>query len=91
MGVMFAQSTGLPLKGAGTSNETAAKYDTFYEGLIGRGDILEDYDYRQILFIGSDADFGGRKSFFTTHGDFEIRDYGYAVECGLIPEDYHVF
>ena len=91
MGAMFAQSTGLPLKGTSVGNESAARYDTFFEGLTGLGDILKDQGYRQVLLIGSTAAFGGREAFYNTHGQFEIRDYDYAAQAGLIPEGHRVF
>lgn len=29
--------------------------------------------------MGSDAAFGGRKNYFTSHGDYEIDDYYWAI------------
>ena len=91
MGAMFAQSTGTPLKVVGTDNAVFSRYDSFFEGLMGLGDILKDQGYNQVLLIGSDVTFGGRRGYYQTHGDFEMRDYNYALENGLIPEGYHVF
>lgn len=39
--------------------------------------------------MGSDAAFGGRKNYFTSHGDYEIDDYYWAISEGLIPEGYY--
>lgn len=91
IGAMFAQSTGTPLKIVGADNAVFSRYDSFFEGLVGLGDILSDQGYRQVLLIGSDVTFGGRRGYYQTHGDFEMRDYYYALENGLIPEGYHVF
>ena len=41
--------------------------------------------------MGSDANFGGRKLFYTQHGMYDIYDYYYSKDNGQIPEDYHVF
>ena len=54
-------------------------------------DILQENGYSQNLLLGSDANFGGRKSFYTQHGNYNIYDYYYSKDNGQIPEDYHVF
>ena len=41
--------------------------------------------------LGSDAVFGGRKLYFSQHGDYEMLDYRYALENELIPQDYKVW
>ena len=48
--------------------------------IISIGDILESAGYSQTLMIGSDAEFGGRKLFYESHGDYDIVDYNYALE-----------
>ena len=55
------------------------------------GDILDGEGYNQAFMMGSDATFGGRRLYLTEHGDYEICDYKWAVEKGLIPPDYYVF
>ncbi|MFR0813865.1 MAG: sulfatase-like hydrolase/transferase [Enterococcus casseliflavus] len=60
-------------------------------GITSIGDILHDNGYNQILLLGSDADFGGRKKFYEQHGDYEIRDYNYANDHGWIPKDRKVW
>ena len=40
-------------------------------------EILEYNGYNNYFMIGSDAEFGGRKSFFETHGNYTIYDYYY--------------
>ena len=90
MGAMFAQSTGLPLKVFGEANSMDSK-ESFYPGAISLGDILAKQGYKQELFIGSKAEFGGRKQFYEQHGNFTIFDYNAAVERGYIPEDYFRF
>lgn len=90
MGGMFAQTSGLPLKisiGGNNMNTQSA----FFPSITTLGDILAQEGYRQILMIGSDADFGGRKLYFQGHGGYEMQDYAYAKEQGLIPQDYSVW
>ena len=90
MGALFGQTTGLPLKiGIGVNNMDTQ--DSFFPGVTALGDILKDQGYRQVFLCGSQAEFGGRRLFFETHGEYEIRDYNYAIEQGLIPSDYKVF
>lgn len=90
IGAMFAQTSGLPLSVSidGNSMDTQT---SFFAGAVTLGDILESQGYSQTLLIGSDAAFGGRELYFTEHGNYEMMDYKYAVQNGLIPEDYHVW
>ena len=89
-GAMFAQSTGLPLKLSIGGNNMDTQ-DSFFPGIKGLGDILEEEGYRQILMLGSNANFGGRRLLYEEHGNFEIMDYPYAKQAGWIPQDYKVF
>lgn len=41
--------------------------------------------------IGSDANFGGRKLYFTEHGNYDIEDYYYFTDIGKIPKDRWVW
>ena len=40
--------------------------------------------------IGSDGDYGGRKDYFK-HGNYEVDDYYWAINEGLIDKDYRVW
>lgn len=90
MGAMFGQSTGLPLSIPidGSSMDTQ---DSFFPGITAIGDILEQAGYNNSLLIGSKAVFGGRELFYQGHGDYQIFDYTYALDTGLIPEGYYVW
>lgn len=66
-------------------------YDKFLPNSITLGDVLEEAGYRQVLLIGSDADFGNRSTYFRLHGNYEIEDYKYAINNNKIPEDYYVW
>ena len=90
MGAMFAQTSGFPLKIAGDVN-AMDQYATFFPGVVTLGDLTEKAGYRNILMIGSDATFGGRRNYFTQHGHYEICDRQWAADNGKIPKDYWVF
>lgn len=90
MGAMFAHSTGLPLSLPIGSNDMS-KYSKFFPGVTTIGEILEENGYHNVLFLGSDATFGGRKQFYTQHGNYDICDYNYAIKKGLIPPNYKVW
>ena len=90
MGAMFAQTSGLPLNIPIDDNAMNTQ-DSFFEGAVTLGDILEDAGYSQTLMIGSEADFGGRKLYFTEHGNYDILDFNYAHDNNLIPQDYRVW
>ena len=90
MGAMFGQTSGLPLNISIDDNAMDTQ-ESFFPGIITLGDILQEEGYSQTLLIGSDATFGGRKLYFTDHGQYDIVDYEYAVENKMIPEDYKVW
>ena len=90
MGAMFAQTSGLPLNISISANDMDTQ-DSFFPGVTTLGDILSDAGYTQTLVIGSEAQFGGRKLYFQEHGNYEMEDYIYAIENGLIPSDYKVW
>lgn len=90
MGAMFAQTSGLPLNISIDSNGMDTQ-DSFFSGITTMGDILQKEGYSQTLLLGSDATFGGRRLYFTEHGQYDILDYNYAIENKWIPEDYKVW
>lgn len=90
MGAMFAHTSGIPLSISIDGNDMNTQ-EHFFAGAVTLGDILESAGYCQNLMIGSDATFGGRRLYFTEHGNYNIYDYNYASENGLIPPDYRVW
>ena len=92
---MVAQTAGIPLKTASGVNLHVNNYgkdgEKFLPGAYSLGEILETEGYNQVLFFGSDAAFAGRDKYFQQHGNYEIRDYNWAKEKNLIPEDYKVW
>lgn len=91
MGGMFAQTSGLPLSISQSETDNMGAEELFMPDITSLGDILDKEGYTQILHIGSDAAFGGRKSYFTEHGGYEMRDYYYSMEQERFPSDYRVW
>lgn len=90
MAAIFGQTSGLPLK-TSLGRNGMATMESFFPDIVTLGDILENNGYKQVFMLGSPAVFGGRDTYFTDHGNFEIQDYYYMQEQGKIPEDYYVF
>ncbi len=90
IGAMFGQTSGLPLNIPIDKNAMSTQ-EEFFPGATTLGDILADAGYTQTLAIGSDAAFGGRDLYFQGHGDYDIRDYYWAIDQGIISEDYYVW
>jgi len=74
VGAMTAQTTGIPLKLTIDGN-SLGEYSTFLGGAYGIGDVLKENDYKNFLLLGSNSTFGGRKSLFNQHGNYEIWDF----------------
>lgn len=95
MGGMFAATSGLPLKipieSEGVDTNFMSTQDSFFPNITTLGDILEKEGYENDLLIGSDATFGGRRLYFSTHGDYSFHDYIYYSENQILPSGYKVF
>ena len=99
MGGLFAQTAALPLKvdiGEGFTDQRGSfnkmnTQDAFFKKVTNLGDLLEENGYQNVFMLGSNATFGGRRLYFGTHGNYEIDDYMWAIEQGIIPENYYVF
>jgi len=93
---LSAETAGLPLKlyteerGKWGKDNQMDKFSSFMPGATTLGDILKDAGYRNIFMCGSDLTFGGRRTYFTQHGDYEAYDYVRAQEEGRIARDYYV-
>lgn len=90
---LVAQSSGLPLKMYSyddqvTDNAMEA-YAAFMPGATTMGDILKGAGYRTVFMAGSDFSFGGRRQYYTQHGEYEILDLLTARERGVIPQEYN--
>lgn len=87
---LTAQTSGVPLNVPLKRN----KYGTnghFLPGINTLGEILKSNGYSNYFVMGSDGNFGGRQTYFETHGEYDIIDTKYLKEIGYIPEDYDVF
>ena len=58
-----------------------------YQGQLGLGEILNNQGYKQMLMIGSNAEFGGRDHLYQQHGNFEIYDFNSAIKEGKKKEE----
>lgn len=89
---MVAQTSGLPLKVPVDGNSYATdKKNHFLPGVTSLNNILDKHGYQQKILLGSDATFGGRRSYFTQHGNVQIDDLLTARKDGRLPEDYYVW
>lgn len=90
MGAMFGQTSGLPLQTSVDRNDMDTQ-TTFFPTIYTLGNVLQDAGYNNVLVLGSDATFGGRKTYFQEHGKYQIRDYYYAAQHGYIPAGHYVW
>lgn len=92
IGSMVAQTAGIPLK---TPTEDVNKYgssgEDFLPGVTTLNNILHDAGYTQMVMVGSDANFGGRRPYFEQHDVTEVLDIYSARAQGYIPKDYWVW
>jgi len=86
---MVTQTAGLPLKTPPDTDGNDYGVDgTFLPGTTTLMDVLHGSGYQQALMVGSDAEFGGRDSYFSSHSVDNIYDLYTARQDGLIPPDY---
>ena len=85
VGAMTAQTLGLPLK-LSIEENSLGEYSVFLGGAYGLGEVLEENGYHNFLLLGSDVTFGGRKSLFEQHGDYEIWDFESAMAENRVTE-----
>lgn len=79
---MIAQTSGVPVKlPLDTENPLS---NSFAPGAWSIGEVLQAHGYKQVLMVGSDADFGARRHYFSQHGAYEIFDYEYARKTQLV-------
>lgn len=99
MAALFGQTSGLPMKVefGDEFSDTRGSFNnmntqkSFFSGVTTLGDILKKEGYQQEFLLGSDATFGGRRLYFTQHGNYTINDYNEAMDSGRIPQGYYVF
>lgn len=93
---LVAETAGIPLKfykyqdGLYGVDNLGSDLTFFLPGVTSLGDILEAEEYRNVFMAGSDFEFGGRRQYFSQHGNYEVFDLLTAKEKSLIPNDYMV-
>jgi len=90
MAALVAHTAGVPLK-LSIDGNLYKNYSESLPGVYNLGDILRDNGYNNYFMIGSDAEFGGRKDYFESHGNYIIYDYYYARYTEKIAKDYYVW
>lgn len=94
MGGMVAATAGVPIK-TPFSVIDANQEENYENGLVNGattiGDILAKEGYHQSIMVGSDLSFGGRRTYYKGHGDYQVFDIYTAREDDIIPDDYYVF
>ena len=93
MAALLSTTSGIPFSfplGENGHNKMIER-EYFASGLTTLGDILDEKGYQQMFLCGTNGEFGGRKTYFEQHGNYEVFDYYKAIEEGYIAEDYYVW
>ena len=94
IGSIVAQTAGIPLKtpeGLSDWQNGYGKDGIFLPGVTSITNILDEAGYHTSFLCGSDASFGGRKTYYMTHGMDTIYDIYTARRDGIVPKDYFVW
>ena len=94
IGAIVAQTAGIPLKvptGIDDWQNGYGKDGIFLPGVTSITNILDEAGYHTTFLCGSDANFGGRKTYYMTHGMDTVYDIYTARRDGIIPGDYFVW
>ena len=94
IGAMVGHTAGVPLKTPDDVDDWQNGYGEegiFLPGLVSLSDILHENGYYQSLMVGSVASFGGRKTYYETHGTDQIYELTTARQDGIVPGDYFVW
>lgn len=81
MAGLLATSSGIPFSFPIDGNDMNDR-NKFAPKLITLGDILEEKGYVQEFICGSDSEYGGRKLYYKSHGDYQIFDFFSAYPGG---------
>ena len=93
IGSMVSQTAGIPLAPVSQDDEENERRrysgdDSFLPGAVTLMDIFRENGYYQALMVGSNADFGDRSLYYSSHGVDKIYDISTAQSDGIVPEDY---
>ena len=94
IGAMVSHTAGVPLKVPDGIDDWQNGYGTdgiFLPGLSSINTVLAENGYNQALMVGSDAKFGGRKTYYSTHGVESIYDIYTARKDGIVRPGYFVW
>ena len=94
IGSIVAQTAGIPLKipeGIEDWQNGYGKEGEFLPGVTTITNVLHDAGYHTTFLCGSDANFGGRKTYYMTHGMDRVYDIYTARKDGIVPKDYFVW
>ena len=94
IGALVAHTAGIPLKtpaGIDDWQNGYGKDGVFLPGVTTLTDILDEAGYHTSFLCGSDANFGGRKTYYRTHGTDTVYDIYTARKAGIVPKDYFVW
>ena len=90
-GALVASTAGVPIKTSLDANSSEYYSQGVVDKAYSLGDILKDNGYQNYMMVGSDIEFGGRKTYLSSHGDYTMFDYNTAIDEGVIDEDYYVW
>ena len=90
MGALMTSTSGVPFAFPVTTVRRIAT-ERFAPEMTSLGDILAAQGYTQEFLCGSDASFGGRRTYFEQHGGYAVFDLNEAKRQGYVPQDYHVW
>ncbi len=91
VGSLVAQTSGVPLKVPSGIKDWQNGYGqdgVFLPGLTTLFNILNEQGYYQSLMVGSVSSFGGRKTYYLTHGVDKIYDLSTARKDGTVDRNY---
>ena len=93
-GALVGQSAGIPLKTPSNLSDMYNGYGkegVFLPGVTTLSDILHENGYNQSFMVGSRASFGGRRTYYKTHGTDYIYELSTARNEGIVEPDYFVW
>ena len=89
MASLVGQTSGVPINFGFDSVIMQEGVKEYLPGVFNLGDMLKREGYDLCYLVGSDARFAAMDVYMRTHGDYEVRDYYYYRDRGLI--DYFVW
>ena len=88
---LMATTSGVPFSFPMSDPSEVGVSTSFAPNLETLGNVLQEKGYTQEFLCGSNASFGGRRTYFTGHGNYDIYDYETAISTGRLPSDYYVW